>query len=202
MDLVGLFTSFLRLLFLPALFPIKYFESRLTAWEQMDERERKLNRRVAYLRAVAKEYGYEPAHWQSLQASTAAEIYTRNFLANISEAAKFLGQASQARRASQKYMTLVSLDAADRRLNSAVRIALVGLMNQMIPYAGAWSPDQRFPNLQSILRQDPVSFQATDIYERLATVVTLELLKVRGPYLDENGKRALAEYLNVLNAYR
>ena len=100
-------------------------------------------------------------------------------------------------------MLLVSLDAADRRLNSAVRIALVGLMNQMIPYAGAWSPDQRFPDyLQSILRQDPVSIQSTDIYERLASVVAIELWKERTPHLDENGKRSLAEYLNVLNAQR
>lgn len=203
MDPFGILLSLARFISLPLLVPWKFLESRFTSWEQMDDRERGLNRKIVYLRLVAQEYGYEPAHWQFLPAGTETEIYLRNLLANISEGARFLGQTSHARRAGQKYMALASLDSANRRINSAVRIALVGLMNEMIPYGGKWSPNQKFPDyLKSTLRQDQVNIQSSDRYEQLAGVVAIELWKAREPYLDDDGKRSLAEYLNILNAQR
>ena len=203
MDPLALLLSVGRVFLFPALLPLKLLEARLTTWDQTEERERKLNRKVAYLRTVALEYGYEPGQWQFMPYSTEAEIGLRNFLANVTDAANKLGDASRARRGSQKFMTLASLDAASRRIDSAVRSALVSFMNEMIPYKGKWSLGQTFPDyLMAGPRPDPVNLQSSDKYEQLAAVVTIKLWEAREHSLDEEAQRNLAEYLNRLNASR
>ncbi len=200
MDPIGLMHSFIRIVFFPLILPLKLVQSVFTSWKTLEEKSTTLNRKFSYLYDVAREFGWEPIFWRMLPTGTVEKLHVRNFMSSIAEAADFLGTANQEIRRRAKFPAQASLDAADRRLSTAVRLGTVTLMNHYLEYRGTWKPESNWEPEVNPSNTRPVDPNSTNELERFSLVMALELVDamVRAAGNDESVTKQIVARVNKL----